>query len=395
MPFEKTLPEWNAAGVEPPQSLKDAGWEAEQKPPADYFNWYFNLVYNALKELQEQGYTQSEIDDFVSSLRNDLDNVDITADSILTKIKTVDGAGSGLDADLLDGKHASDFAASGHTHNNATQTNAGFMSSTDKAKVDGIESGAQKNSVLSVNNKTGPVALTKADIGLGNVDNVQQASKSEFNAHLADGANPHGVTKSQVGLSNVDNVKQIPASEKGVANGVAKLDANGKVVNADGSSVGGKELIADIDFSTDPTSSALLDLENYEEVYVVGHNLRHDRGDSSAYIEVNLLDVSMNKPKFFGVNKKGDDRLGYAGPTLRGPVILMDNSKRFTFHIKDHNNETYFNCMAVDNEGKSSQTFDALEGLLVTDYKYLQVICYYSGSYNVSGGRLQAWGVPK
>jgi hypothetical protein len=186
MPFEKTLPEWNAAGVEPPQSLKDAGWAAEQKPPADYFNWYFNLVYNALKELQEKGYTQSEIDGFVSSLRNDLDNVDITADSILTKIKTVDGAGSGLDADTLDGKHASDFAASGHTHNNATQTNAGFMSSADKAKVDGIEASAQKNTITSVNSKTGDVVLGKSDVGLGNVDNVLQASKTEFNAHLAE-----------------------------------------------------------------------------------------------------------------------------------------------------------------------------------------------------------------
>jgi hypothetical protein len=34
----------------------------------------------------------------------------MTADSILTKIKTVDGTGSGLDADLLDGNHASAFA---------------------------------------------------------------------------------------------------------------------------------------------------------------------------------------------------------------------------------------------------------------------------------------------
>jgi len=34
-----------------------------------------------------------------------LDSVSYTANDVLTKIKTVDGAGSGLDADLLDGKH--------------------------------------------------------------------------------------------------------------------------------------------------------------------------------------------------------------------------------------------------------------------------------------------------
>ena len=32
-----------------------------------------------------------------------------TASDVLTKIKTVDGSGSGLDADLLDGSHASSF----------------------------------------------------------------------------------------------------------------------------------------------------------------------------------------------------------------------------------------------------------------------------------------------
>ncbi len=41
---------------------------------------------------------------------------DQTAAEILAAVKTVDGAGSGLDADTLDGSHASTFAAAGHTH---------------------------------------------------------------------------------------------------------------------------------------------------------------------------------------------------------------------------------------------------------------------------------------
>lgn len=47
--------------------------------------------------------------------------------------------------------------------------------------------------------------------------------------HVGNKQNPHGVTKAQVGLGSVDNVQQIPLSQKGVANGVATLDANGKV----------------------------------------------------------------------------------------------------------------------------------------------------------------------
>ena len=39
-----------------------------------------------------------------------------TATDVLAKVKSVDGSGSGLDADLLDGKQAADFASSSHHH---------------------------------------------------------------------------------------------------------------------------------------------------------------------------------------------------------------------------------------------------------------------------------------
>ena len=52
MAFEKTIPQWNAPGIEPPQSLKDNGFQPGYKPPADYFNWYWYGVSKALEELQ-------------------------------------------------------------------------------------------------------------------------------------------------------------------------------------------------------------------------------------------------------------------------------------------------------------------------------------------------------
>lgn len=54
MAFIKQLPEWYAFGVEPPQSLKEGGWKAGVKPPADYFNWLQNKAFEAIKELQEK-----------------------------------------------------------------------------------------------------------------------------------------------------------------------------------------------------------------------------------------------------------------------------------------------------------------------------------------------------
>ena len=54
--------------------------------------------------------TNTEIDSNFSNLNDEvatkLASADYTASDILTKIKTVDGSGSGLDADLLDGLNA-------------------------------------------------------------------------------------------------------------------------------------------------------------------------------------------------------------------------------------------------------------------------------------------------
>ena len=62
---------------------------------------------------------------------------------------------------------------------------------TEKTKLDGIESGAQVSTVTSVNTRTGAVT------GL--------AEAADLTAHTGNNSNPHSVTKAQVGLGNVDN----------------------------------------------------------------------------------------------------------------------------------------------------------------------------------------------
>ena len=69
------------------------------------------------------------------------------------------------------------------TYGLASQSSNGLMSAIDKTKLDGIESGAQKNAVLGVKGnsesayRTGNVNITKENIGLGNVDNTSDADK--------------------------------------------------------------------------------------------------------------------------------------------------------------------------------------------------------------------------
>ncbi|TET34851.1 MAG: hypothetical protein E3J72_12000 [Planctomycetota bacterium] len=65
---------------------------------------------------------------------------DQTAQEILDALKTVDGAGSGLDADLLDGSQHKGLGGSEHAI--ATPFSAGFMGSSDRFKLDNIEFGA-------------------------------------------------------------------------------------------------------------------------------------------------------------------------------------------------------------------------------------------------------------
>lgn len=53
MAFNEQLPEWNAVGVEPPASKKTEGWQPDDKPPADWFNWLFNRAYKVLNEIRD------------------------------------------------------------------------------------------------------------------------------------------------------------------------------------------------------------------------------------------------------------------------------------------------------------------------------------------------------
>lgn len=61
----------------------------------------------------------------------------------------------------------------------ATTTNPGSMSASDKQKLDSIAEGAQVNTVDSVAGKTGTVVLVKGDVGLSNVQNYNTANEAQ------------------------------------------------------------------------------------------------------------------------------------------------------------------------------------------------------------------------
>lgn len=157
---------------------------------------------------------------------DELNTTSYAAGDILTKLKTVDGATSGLDSDLLDGQEGSYYLAwtnltskpttlsgygitdatpsshvgsTGAAHGVATTSVNGFMSSADKTKLDGVATNANNyvhpttdgnlhvpatgttnnGKALIAGSTAGSFAwttLTSSMVGLGNVTNESKAT---------------------------------------------------------------------------------------------------------------------------------------------------------------------------------------------------------------------------
>lgn len=110
------------------------------------------------------------------------------------------------------------------TYSVASETKNGLMSAEDKAKLNAIDAGAQKNTVTGVKGdsetlyRTGNINITKANIGLNNVENKSSAT-----------------IRGELTSSNVTTAlgyTPLNSNLKGVNNGLAELDASGKVPTA-------------------------------------------------------------------------------------------------------------------------------------------------------------------
>ena len=150
--YDDQIPVWQNEGTEPTDSVKTEGFKAGYKPPATYFNWFWSHTLKWFSDIRTKlSSLHTQVTNVESKIKT-LENADhsVAADDILTKLKTVDGAESGLDADTVDGKHASDFADVNHTHTQyatashnhavATETSNGFMSAEMYSKLKSIDS---------------------------------------------------------------------------------------------------------------------------------------------------------------------------------------------------------------------------------------------------------------
>jgi len=92
-----------------------------------------------------------------------------------------------------------------------------YMTPGEKVKLAGVQTGAQVNSVDSVNGQTGTVLLDQDDIPDGSTyvrteNNFTAVKVAELNAatnHLSDLNNPHQTTPANIGIGNVTNDVQL------------------------------------------------------------------------------------------------------------------------------------------------------------------------------------------
>ena len=133
---------------------------------------------------------------------------------VLKAILAVDGPGSRIDADMVDGKHAEDII-DGAMEQVSTITS--YTAAENKIPMGKGTNGKLDGSWLDLSNYYNKTEIDNKITESGNAEAVQ----SNLTAHINDKNNPHQVTAVQVGA--------IPTAEKGVANGVAILGSDGKV----------------------------------------------------------------------------------------------------------------------------------------------------------------------
>lgn len=141
--------------------------------------------------------------------------------------------------------------------------------------------------------------------------------------HVGNKQNPHGVTKAQVGLGSVDNVQQIPLSQRGVANGVATLDANGKVPveqMPDTKTINGASLYKIVD--TLPTTGI-----DTSKIYLVPASATTAKNNKTEYIYLGDPNKAYDESKW---EKLGDEQKSSTVTTPGGSITvdtaLIENS---------------------------------------------------------------------
>ena len=165
------------------------------------------------------------------------------------------------------------ISATDTTYNDATTTNSGLMSATDKTKLNGIAAEAQINTIetVKVNGSVlTPDASKAVDVKVPTVfsdltDDIGFVDRSNFENEIEN-------VRAEIEL-------KLDANLKGAANGVAELDANGKVLTS--------QLPSFVDDVIEAENYAVLPDEGETgKIYITLDDNKTYRWSGSAYVEI-------------------------------------------------------------------------------------------------------------
>ena len=165
------------------------------------------------------------------------------------------------------------ISATDTTYVDATTSTSGLMSAADKTKLDGVATGAQVNTIETV--KVNSSALTP---------DTSKAIDIKVPTVFSDLADDIGFVDKSNFENGIENVRaeialKLDASLKGAANGVAELDANGKVLTS--------QLPSFVDDVIEAENYTVLPNEGETgKIYVTLDDNKTYRWSGSAYVEI-------------------------------------------------------------------------------------------------------------
>jgi len=164
---------------------------------------------------------------FTTTLKNKLDAVengatgDQTATQILALIKTVDGSGSGLDADILGGHTPSYFATAGHNHNTAyLGISANAVSATKLQTARTIDITGDITATAVSFNGTANISISASVNNDSHTHDTRYYTESESNARYL------GITAKAADANLLDGHNSATSS---LANTIALRDSSGYI----------------------------------------------------------------------------------------------------------------------------------------------------------------------
>lgn len=214
---------------------------------------------------------------------------------------------------------------------------------TDKNKLDGIESGAQVNSVIGVKGdsessyRKGNINITKSNIGLGNVDNTPDSEKSVNHANTANEALKSESDGNGNNIVNTYSTKEVVNVIKERVTALSQIQTNfiGYFDNASilpTPSENSWALVGDLSASV---VYAYYISSNIPTGYSEGWNPLNTLGtyDLTDYDNVKSKIFDLNSILGYPISQEKGSISGLASGTIN--YLEMDNRVRVTFAAKD------------------------------------------------------------